>query len=140
MVDVVASFWTTIPGLWHNMRAHVRSEAEDHFGITMEQFHSLRRISMGVDSVSKLACDKSLSPSAVSRAVEVLVQKELVVREPRSEDRRKVRLVLTAHGQEQLDALSERIRAWMTGKLRAMDHAELETILLAFAALRKAFH
>ena len=42
--------------------------------------------------------------------------------------------------QEQLDALSERIRAWMTGKLEAMDQAELETVLLAFAALRKAFH
>ena len=140
MKDTISDFWITIPSLWHNLRAHIHDDAVESFGITAEQFHTMRRISLGIDSVSKLADDKSISRSAVSRAVDVLVQKGLVVREPHPQDRRRLRLTLTGKGQTLMDALSKRVREWMKLILVTLDDRELESIIQAFGALRRAFH
>jgi DNA-binding MarR family transcriptional regulator len=138
--EAIQQFWLTVPSLWHNLRAHIDTEAEENFDITAEQFHSLRRISLGIDSVSALAEDKYISRSAVSRAVDVLVQKELVTREPHPADRRRLQLALTPGGQTLLEALTAQVQIWMVGKFDSLDEDELENIIHAFMALRKAFH
>ena len=138
-VETIRQFWLTIPSLWHNLRAHIETVAEDNFEITAEQYHSLRRISQGIDSVSALAEDKYISRSAVSRAVDLLVQKELVVREPHPADRRRVQLTLTAQGQALLEALTAQVQAWMVARFNSLDDNELENIIQAFNALKKAF-
>lgn len=47
---------TTISPVWHAARAHVYQQATENFGIRVSQFHILRRIRGGIDSVSRLAC------------------------------------------------------------------------------------
>ncbi|MBI9044294.1 MAG: MarR family transcriptional regulator [Anaerolineaceae bacterium] len=139
LMKSISNFWLTIPYLWHGLRAYIHKDAEENYEITVEQFHSLRRISFGCNSVSKLANDKNISRSAVSRAVDGLVHKELVVREQDLEDRRHTRLILTEKGQIMLDELSNRVNHWMFGKLDVLTEDELEIVIQAFGILGKAF-
>lgn len=65
-------------------------------------------------SVTALGAELALSPSAVSRLVEGLVQRDLVARAEDPEDRRKKTLMLTAKGRRFVDAVSEdRVRVML---------------------------
>jgi len=135
----IDKFWETIPSLWHIIRARIREEATAQFDITVEQFHILRRIHKGRDSVSKLAKAKHISRPAISRAVDVMVNKGLVTRTQDTQDRRHVQLDLTTRGHELLEAIFGKNREWMTRKLDALDKTELNNIQVAMNALNKAF-
>ena len=86
-------FWETVPPLWNSVRSHIRATATANFDISVEQFHVLRYVRRGTDSVSELATAKNISRPAISQAVEVLVKKGLLTRVPKKEDRRCVDLV-----------------------------------------------
>ena len=74
----IDKFWEFFPPVWHAVKAYIRTQATENFDITVGQFHILRRIKAGKDSVSKLAADRHTSRPAISRAVDVLVKKGLV--------------------------------------------------------------
>src|SRR5208283_1473662 len=82
----------TLPPVWDRIRSNLRSAATEKFGITLEQFHVLRHIRRGFQSVGDLADKKQISRSAISQSVEVLVAKDLVTRRQESDDRRCVLL------------------------------------------------
>jgi DNA-binding MarR family transcriptional regulator len=137
--QAVEKFWEFFPPVWHTVRAHIHHEATENFDITVGQFHILRRIRHSADTVSKLADDKHTSRPAVSRVVDVLVNKGLVVRTQNPIDRRNVLLSLTEEGQSLMEALFSNTRQWMTDKLAILSEDELEAILVAGDALKRAF-
>ena len=137
--STIDKFWETIPSLWHIIRARIRDEATVEFDITVEQFHILRRIHKGRDSVSKLAEARHISRPAISRAVDMMVNKGLVTRTQDTQDRRHVQLDLTAKGRELLDAIFGKNHKWMMVKLGSLNKTELETIQAAMNALNEAF-
>ncbi len=105
----------------------------------MSQFHLLRHIHGGEGSVSALAAAGHISLPAISRMVELLVNKNLVSRSPNPDDRRQVRLTLTAEGEALLNTIFDNTHAWMSAKLVQLETGELETIVLGIEALEKAF-
>ncbi|OGO19796.1 MAG: hypothetical protein A2Z14_08225 [Chloroflexi bacterium RBG_16_48_8] len=133
----IEEFWETFPSLWHNIRARIREVATEEFDITVDQFHILRRIHKGRDSVSKLAEAKHISRPAISRSVDVMVNKGLVTRTQVPHDRRHVQLALTDEGNALLEAIFSKNRDWMAGKLAILDETELNTIQVAMQALSK---
>jgi DNA-binding MarR family transcriptional regulator len=135
----IDEFWETFPSIWHGIRARIREVAVEEFDITVEQFHILRRIHKGRDSVSKLAEAKHISRPAISRAVDVMANKGLVARNRDSHDRRNVKLTLTEEGSTLLEAIFGKNRAWMASKLSTLEEAEIKTIRGAMTALSKAF-
>lgn len=137
--EVIAQFWLTIPSLWHALRAVFYTDIQENLGISAEQYHSLRCIARGLDSVSELARVKGFSRSAISRAVDALVNRELVERSQDPQDRRRVQLILTPHGQTMLDVVTDRMDEWLRGKFETLDDGELELIGQAFSTLNKAF-
>jgi DNA-binding MarR family transcriptional regulator len=137
--QAVEKFWEFFPSVWHTVRAHIRHEATENFDITVSQFHILRRIRQGADSVSKLADDKRTSRPAVSRVVDVLVKKGLVARTQNPADRRNVQLSLTDDGKILMENLFNNTRQWMAEKLIVLTDDELAAILLAGEALKRAF-
>ena len=136
---IIDKFWEFFPPVWHSVKAHIRHEATEKFNITVGQFHILRRIRQGADSVSKLADDRHTSRPAISRSVDVLVNKGLVVRTQNPSDRRNVKLSLTVEGQSMMDALFSNTREWMAEKLAILEDEEFEAILIAGDALKRAF-
>ncbi|HBY06615.1 MAG TPA: hypothetical protein DEH22_02050 [Chloroflexi bacterium] len=135
----IDKFWEFFPPVWHTVRAHIHHEAAENFDITVGQFHILRRIRGGIDSVSKLAADRHTSRPAISRAVDVLVNQGLIVRTVNPADRRNVQLSLTAEGQSLMEALFSNTRNWMAEKMADLSEAELEAIFVAGDALKRAF-
>jgi DNA-binding MarR family transcriptional regulator len=135
--QAIDRFWETVPPLWNSIRSHIRATATANFDITVEQFHVLRYVRRGTDSVSELATAKNISRPAISQAVEVLVKKGLLTRVPRKEDRRCVDLVLTEAGNNLLDTLFNETRGWMRERMRDLSPNELETIARAMKIMKK---
>jgi len=131
-------FWETFPPVWNAVRSHVRSIAQEQFGITVEQFHVLRHIRRNVDSISALAALGRISRPAISQGVDALVHKGLVTRQQSNRDRRYVKLELTTQGNALLDAVFASNREWMKTRLAALSSLELETINSGLTALKKA--
>ena len=70
----IDEFWATIPPVWNRIKGNLRSIAEENYDISVEQFHILRHIRKGLTSVSELAEVKQISRSAISQAVDLLVE------------------------------------------------------------------
>ena len=129
----------TLPPVWDRIRSNLRAAATRKFNITLEQFHVLRHIRRGYQSVSDLAEQKQISRPAVSQAVEALVAKGLVTRRQESEDRRCVLLELTPQAREVLDANYEENRIWMEARMASLTPAELASIRAAMDILKRSF-
>lgn len=135
-VDLVLE---TLPLVWDRIRSNLRSAGTGTLGITLEQFHTLRHIRKGYQSVRSLAEKRQVSPPAVSQAVESLVKKGLVTRRQEGKDRRCVLLELTPYAREVLDANYDENRAWMKGKMETLTVAELGELQMAMDILRRTF-
>jgi len=130
-------FWETIPPLWNMVRGHIRAEATGQFDISVEQFHVLRHVRRGINSISDLATAKNISRPAISQAVDVLVNKGLMTRTQSMEDRRFVELALTDSGNALLDTVFKETRAWMKELMSKLTDDELDTIANAMIVLKK---
>lgn len=135
--QAIDRFWETVPPLWNFVRSHIRSTATANFDITVEQFHVLRYIRRGTDSMSDLATAKNISRPAISQAVEVLVKKGLLTRVQSTHDRRFVDLALTEAGNNLLDTVFKETRGWMKERMHTLTADELETIAKAMEAMKK---
>lgn len=130
-------FWETVPPVWNFVRSHIRATAIGNFDITVEQFHILRYVRRGTDSMSELAAAKNISRPAMSQAVDVLVKKKLLTRIQSTTDRRFVDLALTEEGNSLLDTVFKETRGWMKERMSKLSADELETISKAMVALKK---
>ena len=135
--QAIDRFWETVPPLWNSIRYHIRATATAKFDISVEQFHVLRYVRRGTDSVSELATAKNISRPAISQAVEILVKKGLLTRVPSKEDRRCVELVLTEAGNHLLDTVFKETRGWMKERMGELSSEELETIAKAMEIMKK---
>ena len=137
LVDLI---WETIPPVWHLIRTQIRLMVGENFDITIEQFHVMRHINRGVDSISGLAESKQTSRSAMSQAVDGLEEKGLLTRTHDPLDRRYVRLALTQEGAEILHAIFETNRSWMKEKVSTLTQEEIETIIAGLDLLKSTFY
>jgi DNA-binding MarR family transcriptional regulator len=137
--QTVDRFWETIPPIWNRVRSNLRGNAEEHFGITVEQFHILRHINHGVNSVSDLAEERCISRPAISHVVDVLANKGLLTRQHDVDDRRYVKLVLTENGAALLKGIYETNRNWLMSKLESLSLDELAACNQAMETLKTTF-
>lgn len=135
--QAIDRFWETVPPLWNTVRSHIRATATGKFDITVEQFHVLRYVRRGKESMSELATAKNISRPAISQAVDVLVNKGLLTRMQSTKDRRYVDLALTDAGDNLLDTVFKETRGWMKERMQALTANELETIVQAMEAMKK---
>jgi len=137
--DVIEKFWESIPPAWRETRNYIRQVAAENFSMTTEQFQVLRRIRKGIDSVSALAEANRTSRSAVSKAVDALVNKGLVSRHPDEKDRRHVHLILTSEGQRLLEAVYAQAESWLRSKFQSLSPEELSALFSALNLIQNTF-
>lgn len=133
-VDV---FWETYPPLWRMIQAHIREVAVEQFNISVEQFHILRHIRRGRNSVSELAEVRDISRPAISQSVDLLVTRGLIFRTTDLKDRRHIKLDLTADGNALLDAIFGNTRQWMVEKFDQMNADEIQAFIFSMDSLKK---
>ncbi len=135
--QAVDGFWETFPPLWRMIQTHIRQVAVEQFNITVEQFHILRHIRRGRDSVSALAKVKDISRPAISQSVDLLVTKGLIVRTIDPQDRRHVKLDLTADGNALMDAIFGDTRQWMMKTFALLSANEIQALTRSMESLKK---
>jgi DNA-binding MarR family transcriptional regulator len=137
--EAAERFWEAVPTVWDRVRNHLRNTATSQLNITVGQFHILRYIRRGNNTVGQLANIRQISRSAVSQSVELLVEKGYVCRQERSEDRRYVRLELTDKGTELLNIVYAENHKWIMNKLSSLTPEELNCMLKGLEPMKKAF-
>jgi DNA-binding MarR family transcriptional regulator len=135
----IEAFWGAIPPVWNRIKGNIRAIAVENYNISVEQFHILRHIRKGLTSVSELAQVRQISRSAISQAVDVLVDRGLVCRRQNTRDRRNIPLELTDSGNQLLDTISEKNRAWMREQMISLSVQDLNTLTCAMEILSRTF-
>lgn len=102
--------------------------------ISAAQYRTLVELAAGPRRLSDLAVALHVNPSTAGRMCERLVRRGLVQRRRAPSDRRSVRVMISAHGEEVLDAVTSRRRAMVVEALRELSPAQQET---AGTALRR---
>jgi len=136
---LIDKFWESVPPAWRQTRTQIRRIAFEKFQISEEQFQVLRRIRRGSTSVSALADASQTSRSAVSKAVDGLVQKGLVSRQQDPSDRRNIPLALTGEGQRVMEAIFNEAEAWLSARFACLTSEETKVLLQGMESLRIAF-
>lgn len=137
--QIIDRFWETIPPIWNRVRSNLRGTATERFGISLEQFHILRHINHGINSVSDLAVERCTSRPAISQVVDVLAHKGLLTRQQEADDRRYVKLALTENGAALLKSIFESNRNWLMSKLETLGPDELTACIQAMETIKSTF-
>ncbi len=130
-------FWETYPPLWRMIQAHIREVAVEQFHISVDQFHILRHIRRGRNSVSELAEVRDISRPAVSQCVDLLVTRGLIFRTTDIQDRRHIKLDLTADGNALMDAIFGDTRQWMVEMFAQLNADEIQAFTVSMDSLKK---
>jgi DNA-binding MarR family transcriptional regulator len=135
--NAVDIFWETYPPLWRMIQAHIREVAVEQFNISVDQFHILRLIRRGRNSVSELAEVRDISRPAISQSVDLLVTRGLIFRTTDIQDRRHIKLDLTADGNALMDAIFGNTRQWMVEKFALLSADEIQAFTFSMDSLKK---
>jgi len=128
-----------LPPVWDRIRSNFRNAGLGRFGISLEQFHTLRHIYRGFHHSGEIAQKRQISCSAVSQAIDALVAKGLVVRSPDPDDGRQVRLDLTSDARRILDENVRENRVFMRERMNSVSAEDRRTVGAAMDILKSAF-
>jgi DNA-binding MarR family transcriptional regulator len=91
----------------------------------------------GAMTPGELAGHEKVQPPSMTRVISVLVDSQLVRREPHESDRRQVVLTVTDAGRDLVNKARRRRDAWLTMRLRELTPAERATLRAAAPILEK---
>lgn len=99
------------------------------FGLTAAQFVILRRIAEGVATTAAELCRVlEYDTGSMTRMLDRLEEKAVIVRERSSDDRRVVNIQLTEQGAQQYPELRERVRVALGRRLSPLNPSDLNTL------------
>jgi MarR family transcriptional regulator for hemolysin len=128
----------TVPLIMRTVRSEMRSHRTPD--LTVPQFRALTFIHRHPGaSLSKAAEHMGLTLPSMSKIVDGLVARQLVLRHTPPEDRRRVSLALTASGQATLRAAREATQARLAEALQTLSPAQRVCIIEAMRTLRPLF-
>jgi DNA-binding MarR family transcriptional regulator len=136
---LIEKFWESIPPAWRLTRNQIRHIAIEKFQMTEQQFQVLRHIRKGKTSGSALAETSLISRSAISKSVDALVRRGLVIRNMDSEDRRHIPLALTEKGQRVMESILSESKIWLSTRFQDLDPEEMDILVRGMEILRKSF-
>jgi DNA-binding MarR family transcriptional regulator len=128
-----------VPMVRGNIVAHIHKEVTDKQWVSPGQMRIMYLIDDGERTTSNLAARQRVSVPTISRQVDCLVSKGLLMRSRDENDRRIILLELTQNGKELLDTLTENTRQWLGQSIESLDAAEIEEISDSLERLRSIF-
>ena len=99
----------TVPNLMRGLGGAMRQKAGDDELPSMGQFRMLTMLHHAPNSLSELASRHHVTPSTMSRTVDVLVRRNWVARQSAPDDRRQIVLSLTDAGKIALSSMHQRM-------------------------------
>jgi DNA-binding MarR family transcriptional regulator len=128
----------SVPGLMRRVFEAVRQSKQDEDDpLTMGQIRMLDILGHGPRTLSELASLHHVTPSTMSRTVDVLVRRDWVSRQQAPSDRRQVVLTLTEGGQEALGASRQHMYDVATRLLERLDDDERARLYDGLSVLQR---
>ena len=94
----------------------------------------------GGQPIGELAAAEQVRPPSMTRVVDGLEQRGLVVRTPNPDDRRQCRVEITEEGRSILLANRRRRDEWLTVRVAELDEVERDVLRKAAAILARVSH
>ncbi len=136
--ECAAKLVEVVPFVIRHLRRHIRSQKERQF--TIPQFRVLAYLHYNHEAtLSELAVSQGVSLPTMSKLVGSLVQKKLITRAGREEDRRKLKLQLTREGANAYHTSVQSTRQYVAEKLGHLSEAELQMLNDALDLLQSVF-
>lgn len=125
----------TMPGLMRGLKSCMRPPADDET-LTMGQFRMLDMLSCAPCTLGELASRHNVTPSTMSRTIDLLVRRQWVERRDDPSDRRQVILTLSSAGAAAHEAMQQHTEDALAGMLERLSDAERGRIYDGLATLR----
>lgn len=123
---------------WMKVRQLVQAANFNRFrraGLSATQFMALNVVPKEGLTLSELARKLNLSPASLKKTIDSLVDRELVVRLPRSDDARKINILSTAKGRRLQNTASGEFHSFMSGLFVGMSHEERQGLVTGLERL-----
>ena len=133
------AIYDLFPILLHTGRNHFRKRFAQGMHLRPAQFQIIRAIAHGRSTVGDIAEACRISPPAVSRQIDGLVEMGIISRQRDPENRRKIILTLTEKGCKKHRHLNTETYKWIAPHLEKLNEDELKTVLQGLKYLRQAF-
>lgn len=127
-----------VPLVMRTIRAEMRRHRQADLSVIQFRALAFLRREAGA-SLSEVADHIGLTLPSTSKMVDSLVENGLITRAAAPDDRRRIRLNLTDHGQATLQAMREATEARLAERLAALPPAERALVMRALQALRPIF-
>ena len=138
LIEAIDLYRQVMMPWWHITRSKIHKMAmEGEYGITSYQFHTIRQIHIGINSVSELADCMHVSRPNISRLVDELVKEGFVTRSRDLEDRRNIQLTLTENGERLIQGLQNKYKEILADQFSILNNKELRTMSQAFKSIKK---
>jgi len=135
--ECAALLLETIPGVMRSIAGAMRQRYGcDDDAPTMVQMRMLAILAARPRSLSELAAAHQVTPSSMSRTIDVLVQRHWVERTVAPDDRRKVVLRLTPAGHATHAAIREAAREAAASLIEQLDTDDCARLYEGLSALR----
>lgn len=109
------------------------NQAEGDARLTVTQFHCLRAIAAkhGTAKTTHLARQLQVTAPSMTRTIDSLVERGLVLRQAEPADRRTISLILTEPGRELMDRYQVEIHARLRDLIAVLDPSQKQRLLAA---------
>jgi DNA-binding MarR family transcriptional regulator len=135
--DCSARLLEVVLPIMRRIRSELRSNTMK--GLTVPQFRTLNFLRRHPDaSLSQVSDHLGLTPPTVSKMIQKLVEEGIILRDT-AQDRRQVRLSLSAEGVSALKRAMDETRKQLAENLRTLSQDELITISSALELLEQVF-
>lgn len=136
--DTAREILEVVPLVMRTVRTEMR-ERRAH-DLSVPQFRTLGFVERHAGtSLSELAEHIGLTLPSMSKLIDGLVERKLVTRQGRSDDRRRITLALTARGCALLESAHESTQASLAERLSALDENERAIVVRALRILHPLF-
>ena len=127
-----------VPIIMQDIRSEMRRRGS--LDLSVPQFRVLAFVNRNDGaSLWEVARHMGLTPPSTSRLVDNLIERDLMTRTDHPDDRRRVRLAVTAHGRTILQISTDETLSYLARKLSSVDADSREVINEAVEALRTIF-
>jgi DNA-binding MarR family transcriptional regulator len=132
--------WLRLLTCSHLIESEVRQRLRERFATTLPRFDLLAQLDRAPEGLTmgELSSRLMVSNGNVTGLAEALVREGLVSRVPEPEDRRSLRLRLTAAGKRAFDAMTPVHEQWIDTMMQGLSRAEMARLIELLGKLKQS--
>ena len=132
--------WLRLLTCSHLIESEVRQRLRERFATTLPRFDLLAQLDRAPEGLTmgELSSRLMVSNGNVTDLAEALVREGLVSRVPEPEDRRSLRLRLTAAGKRAFDAMTPVHEQWIDTMMQGLSRAEMAHLIELLGKLKQS--